>query len=203
MSIRLTYIVSVAVAASLAVLAAFLPWVSLDVKLPIVGVIGTITRHGYEGDGIITLLLGLLALGFALYLWSDRSAVAFRLVTLFNAFLGALIFATALTNLVDSQRALGDAQRQLGLDFELLVGIDLQSLVDTREGIYITIAAGGILTLASLLASSAHRFRPVGPLAPDADPGGGGSTRVCVSCRTQLPADAKYCLDCGQPQQKR
>src|SRR3990172_5282776 len=98
MLVRLLYSLSV-------VVACFLRWVSLDVQLPLLGSIGTITRYGYEGDGIITLLLGLLAAGFAAYLWVDRSAGVFRLITLFNSFVGAVIFATALVNLSDSQRA--------------------------------------------------------------------------------------------------
>jgi len=126
MLIRLPYTLSVVLACVLAVVAAFLPWISLDVQLPLLGSIGTITRYGYEGDGIITLLLGLLAAGFTAYLWVDRNAGAFRVITLFNAFVGAVILATALVNLSDSQRALGDAQQQLGVDLEVLVGIDLQ-----------------------------------------------------------------------------
>ncbi len=196
--IRLLYTLSVALACVLAVLAAFLPWISLDVELPLFGSIGTITRYGYEGDGIITLLLGLLAVGFAAYLWVDRDAGAFRLVTLFNAFLGAVIFATALVNLVDSQRALGDAQRQLGVDLEILVGIDLQSFVDTREGIYIALAAGAILTVASLLAFSAHRFALAGPLASDLGSEPRITPRSCPGCRAHLPGVASYCPSCGR-----
>ncbi len=198
MLVRLLYTLSVVLACVLAVLAAFLPWVSLDVELPILGSLGTITRYGYDGDGVITLLLGLLAAGFAAYLWFERSAAAFRLITLFNAFLGAIIFAIALVNLFDSQRALGDAQQQLNVDLETLVGVDLQSLVDTGEGIYITIAAGAILTLASLIAFSAHRFGLPGLLAADVGVEPRGGVRVCPRCRAQLPGAANYCLNCGQ-----
>ena len=198
MLIRLIYTIAVALAGFLAMLATFLPWVSLDVELPLLGSIGTITRYGYDGDGVITLLLGLLAAGFAAYLWFERSAAAFRLVTLFTAFLGALIFAIALVNLFDSQRALGDAQRQLNVDLVTLVGVDLQSLVDTGEGIYITIAAGAILTLASLIAFSAHRFGLPGLLVEDIGVEPHGSTRVCPRCGRQLPGLASYCLECGQ-----
>ena len=203
MLFRLLYTLSVVLACVLAVVAAFLPWVSLDVELPILGSIGTITRYGYEGDGVITLLLGLLATGFAAYLWFDRSAATFRLVTLFNAFLGAVILAIALVNLFDSQRALGDAQQQLNVDLVTLVGVDLQSLVDTGEGIYITIAAGAILTLASLIAFSAHRFGLSGLLVEDIDVELHGSTRSCPRCGRQLPSLANYCLDCGQPLDSR
>ena len=199
MLVRLLYSLSVVLACVLAAVAAFLPWISLDVELPLLGSIGTITRYGYEGDGIITLLLGLLAAGFTAYLWVDRDAGAFRLVTLFNAFLGALIFAIAIVNLSDSERALGDAQRQLDVDLEFLIGIDLQSFVDTGAGIYITIAAGAILTVASLLAFSANRFPLAGLLgagAPATDVG----SRVCPDCRTHLPGVANYCTNCGRSQ---
>lgn len=198
MLIRLPYTLSVVVACVLAVVAAFLPWVSLDVQLPVLGSIGIITRYGYEGDGIITLLLGVLAAGFAAYLWIDRSARVFRLVALFNAFVGAVILAIALINLSDSQRALGDAQQQLDVDLEVLVGIDLQRLVDTGAGIYVAIAAGAILTLASLLTFSAHRFAPAGLLAADSDAELDSSHRSCPDCGTDLPRSANYCLNCGR-----
>ncbi len=193
MRIRLMYAIAVAVAGSLALLATFLPWVSLDVELRLLGFrgsIGTITRYGYDGDGVITLLLGLLAAGFAAYLWFERSAAAFRLVTLFNVFLGALMFAIALVNLVDSERAVGDALQQLDVNLTLAV--------DTGEGIYIAIAAGAILALASLVAFSAHRFGLPGLLVEDIGVEPHVSTRVCPRCGTQLPGLANYCLDCGQ-----
>ncbi len=166
MTLRSIYLILVVIASSLTVLATFLPWVSLDVELPLVGSIGEVTRHGYQGDGLISLILGLLAVSFAAYVWFERSPSAFRLVTVFNAALGAVIFAIAIVNLVDSQRAAGDAQRQLGVDLEALVGIDLQGLVETREGIYVTIAAGAVLTLASLATLAAHRMGA--DAAPDA-----------------------------------
>lgn len=198
MLIRLTYTISVVLACCLAVVAAVLPWSSLHVEVPILGSIGTVTRYGYEGDGIITLLLALLAVGFAAYLWFDRGGATFRLVTLFNTFVGAVIFATALVNLFDSQRALGDAQRQLGVNLEALVGIDLQDLMDTGEGIYVAIAAGAILTVASILAFSAHRFAPAELFAADAGSEPHENTRACPGCRTPSPDGANYCLNCGQ-----
>ncbi len=57
MHIRLIYTIAVAVAGLLALLATFLPWVSLDVEISLLGSsgsIGTITRYGYDGDGVIT-----------------------------------------------------------------------------------------------------------------------------------------------------
>ncbi len=193
MLIRLIYTIAVALAGALAMLAIFLPWVSINVELSLLGIsgsIGTITRYGYDGDGVITLLLGLLAAGFAVYLWFERSAATFRLVTLFNVFLGALVFAIALVNLFDSERAVGDALQQLDVNLTLAV--------DTGEGIYIAIAAGAILALASLVALSAHRFELPGLLVEDIGVEPQGSTRVCPRCGRQLPGLANYCLDCGQ-----
>src|SRR3990172_3770956 len=198
MFIRLIYAAAVAVACCLAVLATFLPWVSFSVRLPIVGTIGTITRHGYEGDGIITLLLGLIALGFAAYLWFERSAAVYRLVTVFNSLLGAIILGTAVVNLIDSERALGDAQRQLGLDLEALVGIDPQSLVDAGAGVYVAIAAGAILTTASLLAFSAEQLLPEELVEPDTGSDPEGSVGACSRCGTLPPAGGSYCLNCGR-----
>lgn len=150
MNIRVGYTLSVAVAAILSVLQVFLVWISLDIRVPILGSIGTADRYGYDGDGVIVLLVGALALGFGAYLWIDRSAKAFRLVTIFNACLGALIVATALVNLVDSQRALGDAQQQIGIDVEALVGIDLGNATSAEAGIYVAIASGALLAAASV-----------------------------------------------------
>ena len=157
MNTRAAYTLAVGVAAGLCVLQVFLPWMSLDVEVPILGSIGNVTRYGYEGDGVIVLLVGVLALGFAAYLWSDRSAKAFQLVTVFNGCLGALIVAIAVVNLVDSERALGDAQQQLGIDLEALVGIDLDNATNIEAGVYVAIAAGVVLAVASLGAGIAHR----------------------------------------------
>ncbi len=145
MKIRAGYALSVGAAAILSVVQLFLVWISLEVKVPIFGLIGQADRYGYDGDGVVVLLVGLLALGFAAYLWVDRSAKAFLLVTIFNGCLGALIVATALVNLVDSQRALGDAQQQLGIDVEALVGIDLGDATNAEAGIYVAIAGGALL----------------------------------------------------------
>ena len=193
MLIRLMYAIAVAVAGLLALLAIFLPWVSLDVEISLLGIrgsIGTITRYGYDGDGVITLLLGLLAAGFAAYIWFERSAAASRLVTIFNVFVGALMFAIALVNLVDSERAVGDALQQLDVNVTLAV--------DTGEGIYIALAAGAILTLASLIAFFAHQIGLPGLLVEDIGVESHGSTRVCPRCGRQLPGIADYCLGCGQ-----
>ncbi len=198
MPTRLTYTISVAVACCLAVVATFLPWTSLNVKLPFVGSIGTVTRYGYEGDGIITLLLALLAAGFAAYVWFDRGAAAFRLVTLFNTSVGAVILTTALVNLFDSQRAIGNAQQQLGVDLDAFLGIDSDSLMDTGAGVYVTVAAGAIITVTSLLAFAAHRFAPGEPLTADAGVQAQENTHVCPDCRSPSPAGAIYCLTCGR-----
>lgn len=193
MLIRLLYTLAVVLACVMAVVAVFLPWVSIDVELRLLvfsGSIGTITRYGYDGDGVITLLLGLLAAGFAAYLWFERGAATFRLVTLFNVFLGALMFAIALVNLVDSERAVGDALQQLDVNLTLAV--------DTGEGIYIAIAAGAILTVASLLAFSAARVPLVGLFDADISVELPGNPRFCPDCRTHLPGAAKYCQNCGR-----
>ena len=150
MNTRAIYTFSVGVAAILSILQLFLVWISLEVRVPILGSLGSAERYGYDGDGVIVLLVGLLALGFAAYLWIDRSGKAFRLVTIFNACLGALIVATALVNLLDSQRALGDAQQQVGIDLDALVGIDLGNATSAEAGIYVAIASGALLAAASI-----------------------------------------------------
>ena len=198
MPIRLAYTISVALACGLAILAAFLPWTSLNVEVPIFGSIGTITRYGYEGDGIITLLLALPAAGFVAYLWFDRGATAFRLVTLFNSSVGAVVLATALVNLFDSQRALGNAQQQLGVDLNAFLGIDLDSLMETGEGVYVSAAAGAILAVASILAFSAHRFAPAVHDVTKAGEERPEQALACNGCGTPSPSGANYCLNCGR-----
>ena len=167
MNVRAAYTAAVAVAAGLCVLQVFLPWMSLDLRVPILGSIAEVTRYGYQGDGLITLLVGMIALGFVAYLWSDRSRKAFRLVATFNVCLGALIVATALVNLVDSERGLGGAQQDIGIDLEALIGLDLSEVTKTGPGVYVAIAAGAVLALASLAAGFVHRSE-----AADGDSGG-------------------------------
>jgi hypothetical protein len=156
-SVRPAYTIAVGVAAVLAVVAAFLPWTELTVEVPILGDIGGVTRRGYEGDGIITLLLSVVALGFAGYVWWRGNESSFRLVAAFNASLGVVVVVTALVNLYDSERALGDVQDQLDVDILAAIGVDLQSLTETGAGIYVTIAAGAVLTAASVGAFVASR----------------------------------------------
>ena len=157
MNVRAAYTAAVAVAAGLCVLQVFLPWMSLDLRVPILGSIAEVTRYGYQGDGLITLLVGAIALGFVAYLWSDRSGKAFRLVAIFNVCLGALIVATALVNLVDSERGLGGAQQNIGIDLEELIGLDLSEVTKTEAGVYVAIAAGVVLAVASLAAGFVHQ----------------------------------------------
>ncbi len=184
MPIRWTYTGAIAISAVLAVVSAFLSWASVTV--PILGQVRTARFYGYETDGIIVLLLGLLAAGVAAYLWYDRGTSAFRLGTLFTAFLGALIFAIALINLVDSERAVGSAQSKLGIDPEQIIGIDLPRLfgidlgidleqlvdVDAGAGIYVAIAAGILAAAASLAALAAERVEPFASLFEPAGPRG-------------------------------
>ena len=157
MNVRGVYTLAVVVATILSVLQLFLPWISLDIEVPILGSIGSATRYGYDGDGLITLLVGVIALGFAAYLWSDLSAKAFGLVAVFNGCLGALILAIAVVNIADSERALGDAQQQIGIDLEALVGIDLDNATSIESGIYVAIAAGAVLAVSSVGAWIAYR----------------------------------------------
>ena len=169
MPIRWTYTGAVALSALLAVLSAFLSWasVTITVPVPILGRVRTINFYGYETDGIIVLLLGLLAAGVAAYLWYDPGVSAFRLGTLFTAFLGALIFAVALISLLDTERAVGSTQRKLGLGLEQFLDID------AGAGIYIAMAAGLLAAAASLAAFAAQRIEPFASLFEPPEPRGG------------------------------
>ncbi len=174
MPIRWTYTGAIALSAVLAAVSAFLSWASLAISLPVLGPVGTITRYGYEGDGIIVLLLGLLAAGVAAYLWYDRGTSAYRLGTLFTAFLGALVFAIALINLLDSERAVGSAQSKLGIDPGQIAGLELGQFVnvDAGAGIYVAIAAGVLAAAASLAALAAERVEPFASLFEPIEPRG-------------------------------
>ena len=186
MALRLFHTTSAAVAAALTVVACVQTWASLRVPL-----VGTASRHGWEGDGLITLFLGLLALVFALYTWVDRQPSAFRLIAPFTAFLGILIFATALINLLDTERAVGAAQAELGLDLDRLIGLDLQRFVDTGEGVYVAIAAGLLLTAASSIAFVVAHLEPFASALGPSDAG------ACRRCRAKLPPAASFCPGCG------
>jgi hypothetical protein len=157
-TIRTGYSLAVAVAAVLCVLQVFLPWMSLNVEVPILGSVGSLTRYGYEGDGLITLVVGMLALGFAMYIWSDRGEKTLRLVTIFNGCLGVLIVAISLVNLVDAERGLGDGLQRLGVNPDLLIGLDVGNATSTGAGIYVAIAGGVVLAVASLATGMAHRY---------------------------------------------
>lgn len=184
MILRLLYTVCAATAAALTVVAAVLAWASLKVPL-----LGAATRYGWEGDGIITLLLGLLGLAFALYTWVERRPSTFRLTALFTAFLGALIFAVALVNLLDSERAVAGAQSKLGVDLDRLIGLDLEGLVETGAGVYAAIGAGLLLTLGSSLAFAAD-------LALRRRAAAAGR-RGCPRCGDEPPPAAGFCPTCG------
>jgi len=186
MALRLFHTGSVAVAAVLTVLACVQVWASLTVPF-----VGTVRRYGWEGDGIIVLVLGQLALAFALYTWVERRPSTFRLVTLFSAFLGGLIFVTALVNLLDSERAVGSAQSELGLNLEGFLGLDFQSFVDTGEGVYVAIAAGFLLAATSSAAFVIAHQQPGAFALASSDSGG------CARCHAELPPTANFCPQCG------
>ena len=186
MALRLLYTVSALAAAALAALAAFLAWAS--VKVPLVG---TATRYGWEGDGIITMLLALVALPFVANTWLERRPATFRLTALFSAFLGALVFVIALINRLDTERAAGSLQSKLGVDLDRLIGLDVNGLVDAQEGSYVALAAGLVLAAGSLLTFAVAHLRPSTALAPG-DPG-----VTCPRCGAEPPPAARFCPGCG------
>ncbi|MBI1885716.1 MAG: zinc ribbon domain-containing protein [Chloroflexi bacterium] len=192
MTVRTAYTILVGLTCALAIAGAFLPWASLDLPL-----LASITRSGYQGDGLITLLLGIMAAGFAGYLWFQPGPGS-RLIPMFTAFLGVLVFAIAVINYVDTERSTGALERELkssvsdpfGLGLPELVDVDLDSLVDTGSGVYVTMVAGAILALASGAAFAAYYLE-----LPGLVPEGGGA---CLRCKARLPDGAKYCAACGQ-----
>ncbi len=186
MGLRVLYTACVGTAAGLTVLAVFTKWASLDVPL-----LGEASQRGWEGDGMITLLLGLLAFGFAVYTWAERRLSTFRLTASFTGFLGVVIFAIALVNLLDTERSAGAIQDKLGVDLDRLIGLDVQSFVDTGAGVYSAIAAGLLLAVASWLAFAAARLRPAAIALTSQDPAD------CPRCGAERPAGARFCPECG------
>ncbi|MBI2914184.1 MAG: zinc ribbon domain-containing protein [Chloroflexi bacterium] len=186
MALRLLYTVSALVAAALAALAAVLAWAS--VKVPLVG---TATRYGWEGDGIITMLLALVALPFVANTWLERRPSALRLTALFTAFLGALVFVIALINRLDTERAAGALQSKLGVDLDRLIGINVDNLVRAKEGSYVALAAGVVLAAGSLLTFAVAYLRPSTALAP------GDPALTCPRCRAEPPPASRFCPACG------
>lgn len=103
-------VIAIGLSALVVIVAAFLPWATL----------GPFTKNGTEGDGVLTLVLGLIA--GALCLWAVRSgsARAHR-----AAGLGAVIAGgfCSLIAVVDLNNFDGVVSRGIGLPLTLVAGI--------------------------------------------------------------------------------
>ncbi len=116
------------VGAAVTAVGAFLPWVTASYGL------GTITVHGTETQGGITLVLAVFIAVAVLLFWTHRGQVAVALMGLVVAAIGVLY-------VVDPSR---------GIDVRI-GGIDVAALATSPEvGLYVT-AAGGILVLGGAL----------------------------------------------------
>lgn len=109
--------------AAVAVAGAFLPWISVS----LLG--STVTRHGIEADGAITLVLALLAGGVGLLWWGRRTRIAVGV-------LGTLVGGIGLLYITDPTAGVSmtPAQRQFA-----------RAAFEVGTGLYLTALGGAML----------------------------------------------------------
>jgi uncharacterized oligopeptide transporter (OPT) family protein len=108
-----------------AIVAAFLPWITATAAF-----VGSVHRNGLDGDGQITLVLGVAAVVLAVVALRGNPAPLAALVIV--AGLGALIAVIGVIDYVDAKNRIGD----LTAEERRLIAISIGA------GLYLTIAAG-------------------------------------------------------------
>ena len=117
-----------------AIVAAFLPWISATAAF-----VGSESRNGLDGDGQITIVLGLAAVVLAAVALRRQPAPLAALVIV--AGLGALIAVIGVIDYVDAKNRIGD----LTAEERPLVAISI------GVGLYLTIAAGIAVVVGAVL----------------------------------------------------
>ena len=145
------YATVAAIAILVVLLGSFLPWVRLT------GPFGEFTKRGLEddGDGIITLALGLVAVWALAYYIFDQGWALLGSAAL--AMAGAALIAVAALNMTDMDRAAGVLD-----DLEKLAsgGEEVPIELVAAEGLYMILIGGVAMVLAGL-AGSAAALAPV------------------------------------------
>lgn len=117
-----------------AIVAAFLPWISATAVFA-----GSLSRNGLDGDGQITIVLGVVAVVLAVVALRGQPAPLAALVIV--AGLGALIAVIGVIDYVDARNRIGD----LTVEERQLVAISIGA------GLYLTIAAGVAVVVGAVL----------------------------------------------------
>ena len=145
------YATVAAIAILVVLLGSFLPWVRLT------GPFGEFTKRGLEddGDGIISLALGLVAVWALAYYIFDQGWALLGSAAL--AMAGAALIAVAALNMTDMDRAAGVLD-----DLEKLAsgGEEVPIELVAAEGLYMILIGGVAMVLAGL-AGSAAALAPV------------------------------------------
>jgi len=140
------YATVAAIAILVVLLGSFLPWVRLT------GPFGEFTKRGLEddGDGIITLALGLVAVWALAYYIFDQGWALLGSAAL--AMAGAALIAVAALNMTDMDRAAGVLD-----DLEKLAsgGEEVPIELVAAEGLYMILIGGVAMVLAGLAGSAA------------------------------------------------
>jgi hypothetical protein len=125
-------------AAIAAVIGALLPWARINLAVGDSGL--TATVNGTEGDGVITLVLGVALGGMAVLALATRRSTVAGVVAVI---VGAAIVAIAVIDIVDVNRAAGDVSPVV----EVSVG----------AGLWVTLVAGAVGLIGGVLLLAQRR----------------------------------------------
>ena len=120
--------------AVVAIVAAFLPWITATAAF-----VGSVSRNGLDGDGQITIVLGVAAVVLAVVALRGHSAPLAALVIV--AGLGALIAVIGVIDYVDAKNRIGDLTAEERQLIAISIGV----------GLYLTIAAGIAVVVGAVL----------------------------------------------------
>jgi len=175
------YATVAAIAILVVLLGSFLPWVRLT------GPFGEFTKRGLEddGDGIISLALGLVAVWALAYYIFDQGWALLGSAAL--AMAGAALIAVAALNMTDMDRAAGVLD-----DLEKLAsgGEEVPIELVAAEGLYMILIGGVAMVLAGLAGSAAA-------LAPEPIPAEALPPEEAASGLTPLEPPAAQTVDEG------
>ena len=118
--------------AIVAVIGSMTPWATITAPL-----LGSVSVNGTQGDGLITLILGLVAIGLAIGI---ASAVSPRGFAAGASIIGGIIFIIAAVDLNNVQRVVEDANYSSDL-----------VLAQVGGGLYATLIGGIGITLGGLV----------------------------------------------------
>lgn len=150
----------------MAVIGSIMPWATIS------SVFGTINKSGTEGDGIITLIIGIIViLCGAIALAIEKNDVVLVLSTL-----GSIgIIGIAILDIVDTSRRVAEIS---GEYVKATVG----------GGLYITLVSGVIVLVGLIIVASGHSLarKPAKYLCPNCDEPVREGDRFCRRCGSEF-----------------